>query len=80
MSSVDLLTLSDVQIEGDVIHQMEDSFFMFSATVINSQSEGYDIPPSTNGEPVFQFKVFCSTNVEVHTVVLYGNSEDMAHV
>ena len=36
---------------------MLDSSFVFAATVTNSRFEGIDIPASTNGQPVFQFKV-----------------------
>ena len=72
-----MLTLSDLQIQGNTIFEMLDSSFVFAATVTNSRIEGLDIPASTNEQPIFQFKVgtnlylsFSLTHFEISQIEL----------
>ena len=49
--------LTDVQfVTADVLPGPEASL-VFNVTVVNSQSDGYDIPASLSGYPNFDFKV-----------------------
>ena len=54
---VDLFLLSDVSLSTTDIFSGADISFIFTITITNTQEDGYDLPESENGYPLFNWRV-----------------------